>query len=353
MLRIPEDDLEALMDALRYFKNAHVLRVAAAEVTGALPLMKASDYLTYIAEVILESVVEMSWHQMVERYGYPTDESGPVAVPQLIVVGYGKLGGIELSYGSDLDIVFIHNANPTKYTNGEKQVDNQVFYTRLVQRVVHIMTTMMPSGDLYEVDMRLRPEGNSGMLVTSLKAFEDYQYKSAWTWEHQALVRARVVAGSNVLADAFDCVRKDVLASVSKEALRDAVVDMRKKMRASLASNEQGLKEEVFHLKHDAGGIVDIEFMSQYAVLKWGAEHPDMLVWSDNIRILETLERLELLDQVTVNQLIEAYKMFRIESHRKILDNQKVVLEGDEVTGYQEYRQNVIKIWQHFMEDDV
>jgi len=358
MLRIPEDDLEALMNALRYFKNAHVLRVAAAEVTGALPLMKASDYLTYIAEVILEAVVEMSWHQMVERYGYPTGEDGPVSVPQLIVVGYGKLGGIELSYGSDLDIVFIHDAQMNKYTNGEKQVDNQTFYTRMVQRVVHIMTTMMPSGDLYEVDMRLRPEGNSGMLVASLKAFEDYQYQNAWTWEHQALVRTRVVAGSEALAEKFDQVRKEVLATVpnkktAQDGLKEAVIDMRKKMRMSLASNENGDLEGVFHLKHDAGGMVDIEFMSQYAVLHWGAEKADMLTWSDNIRILETMEKLALMAADEVNQLIEAYKMFRIEGHRKILDNQKVVLQGEEAARYQDYRQNVIKIWQHFMEDGV
>ncbi|MFC3153088.1 bifunctional [glutamate--ammonia ligase]-adenylyl-L-tyrosine phosphorylase/[glutamate--ammonia-ligase] adenylyltransferase [Litoribrevibacter euphylliae] len=353
MLRIPEDDLEALMEALRYFKNAHVLRVAAAEVTGALPLMKASDYLTYIAEVILEAVVDMSWHQMVERYGYPTDDHGPVARPQLIVVGYGKLGGIELSYGSDLDIVFIHDASVAKYTNGDKQVDNQTFYTRMVQRIVHIMTTMMPSGDLYEVDMRLRPEGNSGMLVASLKAFNDYQHKNAWTWEHQALVRARVVAGSAELAGKFELVRKDVLSQVPAEGLNESVVSMRKKMMASLASAEDGNKDGVFHLKHDAGGMVDIEFISQYAVLKFAKEYPGILTWSDNIRILETMERLGLLGEVEVNQLIDAYKAFRIEGHRKILDNQKVVLSGDEVSEYQDYRQKVIKIWQHFMVDSV
>jgi glutamate-ammonia-ligase adenylyltransferase len=367
MLRIPEEDLEALMNALRYFKNAHVLRVAAAEVTGALPLMKASDYLTYIAEVILESVVEMSWHQMVERYGYPTDDNGPVSVPQLIVVGYGKLGGIELSYGSDLDIVFIHDAQMNKYTNGEKQVDNQTFYTRLVQRVVHIMTTMMPSGDLYEVDMRLRPEGNSGMQVASLKSFEDYQYKNAWTWEHQALVRTRVVAGSEALAEKFDKVRKEVLAHVSAEdskseavtedndvkCLKSEVALMRKKMMASLASNEDGNDPDKFHLKHDIGGMVDIEFMAQYAVLHWGVDYSDMLEWSDNIRILETLAKLDLMPESDVDQLIEAYKAYRVEGHKKILDNQKVILHGKEVDNYQSYRQNVIKIWQHFMTDGV
>lgn len=353
MLRIPEDDLEALMEALRYFKNAHVLRVAAAEVTGALPLMKASDYLTYIAEVILEAVVDMSWHQMVERYGYPTDDNGPVARPQLIVVGYGKLGGIELSYGSDLDIVFIHGANVAKYTNGEKQVDNQTFYTRMVQRIVHIMTTMMPSGDLYEVDMRLRPEGNSGMLVTTLKAFEEYQHKNAWTWEHQALVRARVVAGSVDLSERFEQVRNKVLSQIPAEGLREAVVSMRKKMMVSLASSEDGNKNGVFHLKHDAGGMVDIEFISQYAVLKFAKNYPDILAWSDNIRIFETMARLGLMSETEVNQLIDAYKAFRIEGHRKILDNQTVVLCDDEVLEYQDHRQKVIKIWQHFMTDSV
>ncbi|GAA3926481.1 bifunctional [glutamate--ammonia ligase]-adenylyl-L-tyrosine phosphorylase/[glutamate--ammonia-ligase] adenylyltransferase [Litoribacillus peritrichatus] len=353
MLRIPEDDLEALMESLRYFKNAHVLRVAAAEVTGALPLMKASDYLTYIAEVILENVVDMAWHQMVERYGYPCNDDGPVSSPELIVVGYGKLGGIELSYGSDLDIVFIHNSNTKKYTNGLKQVDNQVFYTRLVQRVVHIMTTVTPLGDLYEIDMRLRPEGNSGMLVSSLKAFEDYQYKNAWTWEHQALVRARVVAGSRQLEGQFNQVREDILASVKQESLLSSVVDMRKKMMASLASNPAGDQDDVFHLKHDAGGMVDIEFMAQYAVLLWSKDYPEMRIWSDNIRILETLEALKLMSVEEVNQLIEAYKVFRIEGHRKILNNQSVAVTGEEAQNFSEYRQIVNKIWQHFMEDRV
>ncbi len=353
ILRIPEDDLESLMESLRYFKNAHVLRVAAAEVTGALPLMKASDYLTYIAEVILENVVEMSWHQMVARYGFPSDEDGPVSSPQLIVVGYGKLGGIELSYGSDLDIVFIHDADMNKYTSGAKQVDNQTFYTRMVQRVVHIMTAMTPMGDLYEIDMRLRPEGNSGMLVASVKSFEDYQSKNAWTWEHQALVRTRVVAGSGALAEKFHSIRQSILANVPQESLLTSVVDMRKKMMASLASNPEGLEEGKFHLKHDQGGMVDIEFMAQYAVLLWGRDHADMLTWSDNVRILETLEHLQLMPIEQVNQLIEAYKVYRIEGHRKILNNQAVTLQNEDADAFNDYRKIVNKIWQHFMQDRV
>lgn len=354
MLRIPEEDLEALMDSLRHFKNAHVLRVAAAEVTGALPLMKASDYLTYIAETILEAVVDMSWHQMVEKYGYPGSDQGTIEHPQLIIVGYGKMGGLEMGYRSDLDIVFLHDAQTTKYTDGKKQVDNQTFYTRMVQRVVHILSTVTPAGDLYEIDMRLRPEGNSGMLVSTLKTFEDYQYKNAWTWEHQSLVRARVVAGCSDLAAKFERVRAQVLKGKfatydDPDKLRNEVVDMRGKMIKSLATEGTGQLSDQFHLKHDEGGIVDIEFLVQYAVLRWASKDNALLKWPDNIRILETLEQLGLMTSEQANQLIEAYKMYRIAVHKNVLDDQGVTLEGEDAESFSDYRQIVRKIWQHFM----
>src|SRR5690606_3345510 len=197
VLRLGWDDLEGHMETLRYFRSAHALRVAASEVTGALPLMKVSDYLTYIAEVILEHVLQLAWEQMRARHGHPRRADGALGeAPDFIIVGYGKLGGIELAHGSDLDLVFIHNADPALETNGEKPIDNLTYYTRLGQKIIHILNTSTLSGKLYDVDMRLRPSGNSGLLVASLKAFEKYQRDEAWTWEHQALVRARVVAGS-------------------------------------------------------------------------------------------------------------------------------------------------------------
>ena len=210
LLRIPEDDLERQMDALRQFKHSHVLRVAASEIAETLPLMKVSDYLTWLAETLLQAVLELAWHQMVDKYGRPTRADGTPCEQDFIIVGYGKVGGIELSYSSDLDLVFIHDADSSGVTDGDKSIDNNVFFARLGQRIIHILTSKMASGELYETDMRLRPSGNSGLLVSSLKAFQDYQENNAWNWEHQALVRARVVAGCPRLARRFAEVREAV-----------------------------------------------------------------------------------------------------------------------------------------------
>ncbi|MDO3381016.1 bifunctional [glutamate--ammonia ligase]-adenylyl-L-tyrosine phosphorylase/[glutamate--ammonia-ligase] adenylyltransferase [Gilvimarinus algae] len=346
LLRLGWDDLEGHMESLRYFRSAHALRVAASEVTGALALMKVSDYLTYIAEVVLEHVLVLAWEQMVARHGHPRAESGAEErEPNLVIVGYGKLGGIELGHGSDLDLVFIHDTYAGGSTSGEKSVDNLTFYTRLGQRIIHILNTQTVSGLLYEVDMRLRPSGNSGMLVSSLGAFEKYQFGEAWTWEHQALVRARPVAGSEALAARFDQVRERVLGQ-SREAatLRREVIEMREKMRSHLGS---GTDTGKFQLKQDAGGIVDIEFMVQYAVLAWAHKAPSLTRYTDNIRILETLEREALLPAETVSQLIDAYKAYRSTGHRLALQRQEAVLQGDDV--FSAERRQVTDIWQELM----
>lgn len=347
VLRVGWDDLEGQMETLRYFRMAHALRVAAAEVSGALPLMKVSDYLTWIAEVILEHVQALAWEQMVDRHGKPSHAEGE-SEPEFIVVGYGKMGGIELGHGSDLDLVFIHNASSKGYTDGDKQLDNQTFYTRMGQKMIHILNTQTISGQLYEVDMRLRPSGNSGMLVSSLTAFEKYQRNEAWTWEHQALVRARVVAGGEALAKAFQQLRLDILCQQREKArLVEDVVTMRQKMRDHLGT--QGGEEEKaskFHLKQDAGGIVDIEFLVQYAVLSQAVEHPQVAHWTDNIRILGDLHSQGLMSAEQSDALIEAYKTFRSESHRLALQQQKNEVSADK---FAEQRQQVQAIWAEWL----
>jgi len=170
--RLAPDDLEAQMDALRYFKASHVLRVAASELAGRLPLMQVSDKLTWIAEVILEQVLAVAWADLTRKYGEPERDSGGYG---FAVFAYGKLGGIELGYGSDLDLVFVYDAARQGVTNGERSIDNAVFYTRLGQRMIHILETRMAMGQLYEVDMRLRPSGESGMLVSTTQGFRSYQ----------------------------------------------------------------------------------------------------------------------------------------------------------------------------------
>jgi glutamate-ammonia-ligase adenylyltransferase len=344
LLRFEWSDLEGRMEALRYFKQAHVLRVVASEIGGTLPLMKVSDYLTWIAEAILEQVLEMAWHDLTARHGKPQKAPGVVCDKDFIIVGYGKLGGIELGHGSDLDLVFIHDADSNMTTDGATPIDNGTFFTRLGQRIIHILTAQTTLGALYEVDMRLRPSGNSGLLVSSLKSFADYQHNRAWTWEHQALVRARVVAGDKQLGTAFDAVRHEILSKQrDTEKLRRDVTDMRDKMRAQLRPRDtETAAHPVFDLKQGTGAIVDIEFMVQYAVLAWAHEHPALTRWTDNIRILETLQHEQLLDTNTAEGLIAAYKTYRSTTHRLKLQQLPGRASVEEFTNE---RALVTKLW--------
>jgi glutamate-ammonia-ligase adenylyltransferase len=317
--RLAIDDLEAQMDALRYFKASHVLRVAASELVGRLPLMQVSDKLTWIAEVILEQVLAIAWADLTAKYGEPKREGGGSG---FAIFAYGKLGGIELGYGSDLDLVFIFDAAKGGATDGENSIDNAVFYTRLGQRMIHIMETRMAMGQLYEVDMRLRPSGESGMLVTTVQGFSSYQQDSAWTWEHQALVRARFVAGDEEVAAVVNELRREILCQPREEATLAREVDgMREKMRKHLLPNEQS-EEGEFHLKQGAGGIVDIEFMVQYAVLAWSHGVPELARWSDNVRILETLGREGLFERQECEALTQAYLAYRSAAHQLSLQQQ-------------------------------
>lgn len=351
LTRIPEDDLEQQMEALRHFKLAHSLRVAASEIAGTLPLMKVSDYLTWLAEAILDQVLALAWRHTVARNGTPRRADGSACDPDFIIVGYGKVGGLEFGHGSDLDLVFIHDGDPQAETDGAKPIDGAQFFTRLGQRIIHLLTTQTTSGDLYEVDMRLRPSGAAGLLVSSLGAFQRYQESEAWTWEHQALVRARVLVGCPRVASAFEAVRLAVLGRERDiDTLRREVSEMRAKMRDSLGSRSTaaGTGENAFEaaspfdLKQDAGGIVDIEFMVQYAALAWSRRHPELVRYTDNIRILDGLGAVGLLTAETVSLLQEAYKAYRSAAHRLALQKQPGVVSGDQ---FQAERHGVMRIW--------
>ncbi|MEN0105972.1 MAG: bifunctional [glutamate--ammonia ligase]-adenylyl-L-tyrosine phosphorylase/[glutamate--ammonia-ligase] adenylyltransferase [Pseudomonas sp.] len=351
LTRIPEDDLEQQMEALRHFKLAHRLRVAASEISGALPLMKVSDYLTWLAEAILDQVLALAWRHTVAKHGTPRRADGELCDPDFIIVGYGKVGGIELGHGSDLDLVFIHDGDPQAETDGAKPIDGAQFFNRLGQRIIHLLTAQTNSGQLYEVDMRLRPSGAAGLLVSSLGAFERYQQNEAWTWEHQALVRARVLVGSERVGAAFEGVRARVLGKPRDlDKLRTEVSEMRAKMRDNLGSKQTaaGTGQNAFEaaapfdLKQDAGGIVDIEFMVQYAALAWSGDYPPLLQYTDNIRILEGLERLGLLPAADATLLQEVYKAYRSASHRLALQKQPGTVSGEQ---FQHERQDVMRIW--------
>lgn len=354
LMRIPEDDLEQQMETLRHFKLAHALRVVASEIAGTLPLMKVSDYLTWLAEAILEQVLSLTWDQLVQRHGRPTRADGTPCDPDFIIIGYGKSGGLELGHGSDLDLVFIHDGDPQSETDGAKPIDGAQFYTRLGQKIIHFLTAQTPSGMLYEVDMRLRPSGASGLLVSSLRAFEAYQLGEAWTWEHQALVRARVLAGCKRVAVAFEAIRAKVLGQQRDLAeLRKEVSEMRAKMRDNLGtpSTAAGTAPNAFEaaapfdLKQDAGGIVDIEFMVQYAALAWSWQHPELVEFTDNIRILEALERVGLMSGEDVLKLQDAYKAYRAAAHRLSLQKQPGVVSGDH---FHAERRMVMQMWKAF-----
>ncbi|MDG2047625.1 MAG: bifunctional [glutamate--ammonia ligase]-adenylyl-L-tyrosine phosphorylase/[glutamate--ammonia-ligase] adenylyltransferase [Halioglobus sp.] len=338
--RLAVDDLEAQMNALRYFKASHVLRVAASELVGRLPLMQVSDKLTWIAEVILEEVLAVAWAGLTQKYGQPCRDHAGLG---FAVFGYGKLGGVELGYGSDLDLVFIYDAAKGGATNGENSIDNAVFYTRLGQRMIQIIETQMTMGQLYEVDMRLRPSGDSGMLVSTVQSFSRYQQDSAWTWEHQALVRARFVAGDSKVASEVDTLRRAILSEPRDEAfLAREVYAMREKMREHSLSNEH-LKDGEFHLKQGVGGIVDIEFMVQYAVLAWAHRVPILTRWSDNVRILEALGQEGLFEQQECEALIQAYLSYRSAAHQLALQQQLGVSAAD---SFMQERTAVSSKWQ-------
>ncbi|MBT9572072.1 MAG: bifunctional [glutamate--ammonia ligase]-adenylyl-L-tyrosine phosphorylase/[glutamate--ammonia-ligase] adenylyltransferase [Pseudomonas umsongensis] len=351
LTRIPEDDLEQQMEALRHFKLAHRLRVAASEIAGSLPLMKVSDYLTWLAEAILEQVLALAWRQTVAKYGTPLRTDGTLCDPGFIIVGYGKVGGLELGHGSDLDLVFIHDGDPQAETDGPKSIDGAQFFTRLGQRIIHLLTAQTNSGQLYEVDMRLRPSGASGLLVSSLGAFARYQENEAWTWEHQALVRARVLVGSDDVGRAFEQVRAAILGKARDlPTLRQEVSEMRAKMRDNLGSKSTAAGTGAnafeatvpFDLKQDAGGIVDIEFMVQYAALAWSETYPPLLRWTDNIRILEELEKAGLMPVEDASLLREAYKAYRSAAHRQALQKNAGVIPGDQ---FADERRQVMRIW--------
>ena len=353
LLRIPPDDVEQQMESLRYFKRAHVLRVAASEVSNMLPLMKVSDYLTFIAEAVLNEVLQLAWSHLTTKYGTPQMAPGIRCDPNFIIIAYGKLGGLELSYGSDLDLVFLDDSPANLSTDGEKPVENSVFFTRLAQRIIHLLTTFTASGQLYDVDMRLRPSGASGLLVTSLEGFERYQCDQAWTWEHQALTRARVIAGSPALQEKFEQLRAQILSQPRNESdLKQQVIEMRKKIRDAHGTNSDSESDQgLFDLKYDPGGIIDIEFIAQFAVLAWSQKHSKLLQYTDNIRILENLEQLALMTSQDAESLREAYKAFRSVIHRLTLDQQPARLSVTELrkADLDSHRLVVINIWQQVM----
>ncbi|MFO1455339.1 MAG: bifunctional [glutamate--ammonia ligase]-adenylyl-L-tyrosine phosphorylase/[glutamate--ammonia-ligase] adenylyltransferase [Steroidobacteraceae bacterium] len=339
--RVDAGDPERLVEALCQFKRAAIFRIAIADLAGTLPLMRVSDRLTDVAELILEQAMVQAWAQMTAQFGRPLCGEGEARREvRICAVGYGKLGGIELGYASDLDLVFLHDsAGEGQETDAARPIDNQVFFVRLAQRIVHLLTVHSAAGRLYEVDVRLRPSGKGGMLITQIGAFAEYQRKEAWTWEHQALLHARAVAGSPALRAEFERVRLEVITTaVRRDTLQAEVRSMRERMRRELSKAKAG----EFDMKQDAGGIADIEFLAQYWALKWADRHPAVAMFSDTIRQLETLASGDLVPQATVDVLVNAYRGYRERGHHRSLQDSGSVVPGSE---FQAERAAVRDIW--------
>ncbi|WP_180158987.1 bifunctional [glutamate--ammonia ligase]-adenylyl-L-tyrosine phosphorylase/[glutamate--ammonia-ligase] adenylyltransferase [Acinetobacter sp. YH01026] len=351
LLRIELDEVEDLMRVLRLFKKSNVLTVAASDVLAESHLMKVSDALTDIAEVTANAALQLAYQMIVKKHGYPLDSEGQrcgLEHNAFAIIGYGKVGGIELGYGSDLDVVFIHNMDEQADTDGIKPISGFEFAMRVARKFVSLMTTQTLDGRVYDVDTRLRPSGDAGLLVTSLRAFEQYQLKSAWLWEHQALVRARSIAGEQCLRDKFEVLRCQILTQPRDEAyVRSEVLIMRQKMKDHLGSSKEQKKDGIFHLKQDAGGIVDIEFMAQYAVLAWSGSNPDLAHYSDNVRILEDAAKTGCLSSDDATALIQAYLRERAESHRLALANQSMQVNAAD---WYDTREVVCKLWQRLID---
>ena len=343
------DDPEDQVEALRQFQRAAMFRIAVPDLTGRLPLMKVSDRLTDLAELIVQQALDLAWQQITARYGAPMcGPSGADLTPAgMIVVAYGKFGGIELGYGSDLDLVFLHDSHgEVQRTAGPQVLENGVFFLRLVQRLVHVLTVHSAAGRLYEVDTRLRPSGKGGLLVQSIDGFADYQREEAWTWEHQALLRSRAVAGAPVLRGRYESLRVSLLrTAVRRSSLRDDVRSMRERMRAELSKSKPG----EFDLKQDAGGITDIEFLAQYWALSWSERYPELVTYSDNIRQLESLASICLVPQATVDLLTGAYRTYRQRLHHLSLEGRDDNLAPAD--DFADIRAAVRAVWAETMEE--
>ena len=323
LAQVRDEDEEALLDELRTFKERHVFQVAAAEALGGLALMHVSDYLTHLAEAVLEHSLRLAWDQCEARHGAPEGLSGR----PFVIVGYGKLGGIELGPGSDLDIVFVHDL----------PLAGVQFAHRLVRKLLHYLTAPTYLGPLYPVDMRLRPSGNAGTLMTGLEAFAEYQRSHAWVWEHQALVRARAVAGDAELKRRFEQARIDLLRQPrSAKALRTEVNQMRRRIAAHHRGED---------LKRGPGSIVDIEFMVQYIVLAHAHEKPALALHSDNVRILEAAKETGVLAGEDAEGLTQAYVALRERRHRQALG-----LSGGGDAELTAHRGVVLDLWQRLLE---
>jgi glutamate-ammonia-ligase adenylyltransferase len=320
-------DVERRMDAFRHFRHSQTFRLLAQDVTGQLSVERLADYLSALADLILGAALDECWRQMPVRH---------VEVPRFAVIAYGKLGGKELGYESDLDVVFLFDdpddAAPERYT-------------RLAQRLIGWLTSLTGAGRLYEVDARLRPDGEAGLLVTSVRSFERYQREKAWTWEHQALTRARFAAGDAAIGARFEAFRDEILRLSRDRAQLAAEI---RTMRAKMHDGHPN-RTPLFDLKHDTGGMVDIEFIVQHLVLAESVHHPPLTQNLGNIALLRIAGELGLIPRELALGAGDAYRKYRRAQHRLRLDGMAHA-RVDPAT-VQDERACVIELWRRVLGD--
>ncbi len=320
---INPDDLESQMIQMCLFRQTNTLRVAAADITGAISVTEVSTYLTEIAEVLLDATMKLAWSHSLKKLKIKNISVGT----GFCIIGYGKLGGRELGYNSDLDIVFLHAG------------DKNDFYIKVAQNIIYILTTYTMMGKAYEVDTRLRPDGSSGILAVSINAFREYQEERAWTWEHQALLRARPICGDKNLMNEFLKTRYTVLSRKrDKNKLLKEILDMRNKIITQLSKKIP----EFFHLKYDPGGIIDIEFFIQYMVLLNAHLYPELLKWTSHIHFLNELIRLNLIEKKEAEFLKNAYLEIRYTIHRLSLQESSLLVKDKKIN---EIKNKIIHFW--------
>ena len=302
-----KDDTEQKMDILRHFHHTQVFQLLARDLRGLLSLETLSDFLTDLADLILDVVLNLTWLGLKKRH---------LDIPTFAIIGYGKLGGKELGYVSDLDIIFLYD---------DTHLDAPEIYAKLGQRINSWLTNYTSAGFLYKTDLRLRPNGASGLLVTSINAFQQYQQQQAWVWEHQALTRARFVAGDKHVGKIFEQTRIDILRQQRNlKDLRHDILIMRQKMLDSHPN-----KTKLFDIKHDRGGIIDVEFIVQYLVLGYACDYPALTNNTGNIALLELAGELQLIPMTTAKKVSDAYREFRRVQHQLRLNNSSSLVETD------------------------
>lgn len=294
-------DTERQMDVLRELHHAQLLRLLAQDLEGDLTVERLADHLSSLADVLVSATVTAAWQTVRTRHR---------EVPRFAVIAYGKLGGKELGYASDLDVVFLYDDDDPEAPGN---------YARLAQRFITWMTSHTPAGILFDVDIALRPDGASGLICSSIASFEKYQLSSAWVWEHQALTRARFCAGDEEIGQRFEQLRERVLRLPrDADKLRQEILSMRRKMHDAHPN-----RSPMFDLKHDEGGMIDIEFMVQFLVLRHAAQHPELTADIGNIALLKLCGQLGLIDDALAQQVANAYRKFRRLQHQ-------IRLQGEE-----------------------